>query len=158
MATYDENDRREALEVVAKHVRREQRSDTHVTVSCGICRTWWEDGLGFLRPKWPCEAVIAANRVIAATNPKPATPPPVMPSSMPSRWQQNPRVNRLREARPMAIELDVEPDKSHRGVVNVSVTDSSDDLYETVDLSADDARLLGLRLIHAADTSERPRW
>lgn len=54
----------------------------------------------------------------------------------------------------MALEVDVEPSRSHRDVVDVVLVDPSVDLYETVELAADDARLLGLKLIRAADAAE----
>lgn len=158
-------DLQQAMGVLATHVPREDWGDKRV---CAICRTWVEQDEHTLVPQWPCDEVRRARHVVGRAQPLPENRPPVIPDSIPSpsfmarfpaRTVAQATVPvKKKERQRMAIELEVEPDKNHHGTVNVHVTDSTANLYETVDMPADDARLLGLKLIRAADASERRGW
>lgn len=163
-------DLQQAMGVLATHVPRKDWGDKRV---CAICRTWVEQDAYTLVPQWPCDEVRRARTVVGNAQPLPENRPPAMPGSV-ARAMGIPEWQRARTVTVPAKkeeqvagngygydvrDIDVEPKSREHGVVEVTVTGrASTDEPLFHEMPADDARLLGLKLIRAADASERRGW
>lgn len=164
-------DLQQALSVLQTHVPRERMGRR----ICAICRTWVEQDEHTVVPQWPCDEVRRARTVVGSAQPLPRNPPPAVPVSV-ARALRAPEWQRARTVTaPVTVtkeervtgngygydvrDIDVEPKAREHGVVEVTITGrASTDEPLFHEMPADDARLLGLKLIRAADASERRNW
>lgn len=167
-------DLQQAMHVLQTHVPRERVGKR----ICAICRTWVEQDVYTVVPQWPCDEVRRARTVVGNAQPLPENPPPTMPTSVARalripEWQRTrattptfavPQVKEEKEVSGNGYgydvrDIDVEPKSREHGVVEVTITGrASTDEPLFHEMPADDARLLGLKLIRAADASERRGW
>ena len=157
-------DLQQAMAVLQTHVPQE-RVGKRV---CAICRTWVEQDAYTVVPQWPCDEVRRARTVVGNAQPLPRNRPPAIPDSVPSpAFRARFTAKTERTVTPVAgngygydvRDIDVEPKRTDHGVVEVTITGrASTDEPLFHEMNADDARLLGLKLIRAADASERRGW